>query len=616
MPIKRTWVSWMSVAAIGVPMSIAASPVPEILATDFGYSLTGPDGLELWWCEGTYKVGRERETPTSTTTHVEIAAARNEYEPFQLVLRPAESMPGIQINISDLKGPGSASIRGESIRIDRAEYVPVTDSTDAFGTAGDWPDPLPPTDGPADLSGGKNNPFWITIHVPADAAAGDYAGTIILQRTGTDDHRVPLRLKVWDFTLPEDTHTRSAYGIWMDDFAYHGLRTGAERAEVHDLYMQNFAEHRVSPVTHGFNLTDLARVKLSPSELVNRRNRESGDLELDLTEFDRLATRYLDELGFNSVCLFWPPNDLFGPPRFSPRRSEGKWREDPAYDRYFELILGPIWKHVQQKGWQDRVYCYLWDEPPESDFPLIVQEGELVRRICPGLKRLVTLGIGHEIDDAVDIWVPLTSHYDESRAQKSRAAGDEIWWYICTGPKHPYANNFIDHPAINQRIHFWMMKKYEVTGTLYWSVNYYKGIGEAVADRAIRNPWETAMAISPGGGHFGNGDGLLLYPPARGVPDEPLIAGPVNSIRWEMIREGLEDKEYFWVLEQALARARAGRSEDPRSAAAIVAGEAALATVHELVRSMTDYDSDARNLYAARAQIAEAIEGLGAIAGR
>ena len=90
MPIKRTWVSWMSVAAIGVPMRMAASPVPEILATDFGYSLTGPDGLELWWCEGTYKVGRERETPTSTTTHVEIAAARNEYEPFQLVLRPAD----------------------------------------------------------------------------------------------------------------------------------------------------------------------------------------------------------------------------------------------------------------------------------------------------------------------------------------------------------------------------------------------------------------------------------------------------------------------------------------------------------------------------------------------
>jgi hypothetical protein len=36
-----------------------------------------------------------------------------------------------------------------------------------------------------------------------------------------------------------------------------------------------------------------------------------------------------------------------------------------------------------------------------------------------------------------------------------------------------------------------------------------------------------------------------LYPPSRQPGKTPMIAGPVNTIRLEMIREGLEDREYF-----------------------------------------------------------------------
>ena len=50
------------------------------------------------------------------------------------------------------------------------------------------------------------------------------------------------------------------------------------------------------------------------------------------------------------------------------------------------------------------------------------------------------------------------------------------------------------------------------------------------------------MCRHSGGQPFGNGDGLLLYPP------QERIAPPVDTIRLEMLREGLEDYEYFAIL--------------------------------------------------------------------
>jgi hypothetical protein len=38
---------------------------------------------------------------------------------------------------------------------------------------------------------------------------------------------------------------------------------------------------------------------------------------------------------------------------------------------------------------------------------------------------------------------------------------------------------------------------------------------------------------------------------------EPCLDGPVNSVRWENLRDGMEDYEYFWLLSQAINRVEA-----------------------------------------------------------
>ena len=58
-------------------------------------------------------------------------------------------------------------------------------------------------------------------------------------------------------------------------------------------------------------------------------------------------------------------------------------------------------------------------------------------------------------------------------------------------------------------------------------------------------------------GRWGNGDGRFLYPPRRDPETsvEPNRDAPINSMRWENLRDGMEDYEYFWLLQQAIQQA-------------------------------------------------------------
>lgn len=48
---------------------------------------------------------------------------------------------------------------------------------------------------------------------------------------------------------------------------------------------------------------------------------------------------------------------------------------------------------------------------------------------------------------SIDTRCPLTPSFDLKKVVKARAVGKQVWWYICCGPHHPYANMFIEYPG-------------------------------------------------------------------------------------------------------------------------------------------------------------------------
>jgi len=82
------------------------------------------------------------------------------------------------------------------------------------------------------------------------------------------------------------------------------------------------------------------------------------------------------------------------------------------------------------------------------------------------------------------------------------------------------------------RVPTWINYQYNINGLLYWSTV-----------TTVIDPWGNP-AFSHSGRHF-NGGGFLFYP---GVPCG--IDGPVSSMRLKNLRDGMEDYEYFAILER------------------------------------------------------------------
>lgn len=573
----------------------------SILADDsYGTNLPSPPDCPAWWCDGPYKVGLTRRLPAVTNVAVQISAARNEYEPFQVVLRPRTAMRDLTVQIGDfvhLDIPGAA-ITATNLTIHRVGYVPVTilDPKEAYSVTGEHPDPLVPITGPFDLPPGTNAPLWFTVHVPKNVPAGPYQSSISFQwQDGS--FTVPVQLQIYDFALTDVTHTRTAYGLYLN-YAWHGIKENPQRIEqeraVWELYLENMARHRISPFyPQWFN--DIS-YSFDPTNRTFTHN---------FTRFDVAMERYLEEFNFNSFKDFHPYHNmpwLNGQPAYP----NGALAINPEFRVLYSRLLQPVVQHLRERGWLPKAYSFWIDEPVAALNPLVRDGMLMMEEIAPDLPRVQSslYAPDPELFDYVNVWWPcwgrgLKTQYIQPR----KLAGDEVWFYTSAGAKAPWPNNFIDHPAINPRIRAWYAESLGLDGEAYYGINFYIG---------TTNPWTSPMTIdgytlSGLPNYFGNGDGTLVYPPVKQHPTNFTLAGPIDSVRWEMLREGLEDREYFWLLNQAVARAKPVMGA---SHPAIIEAHNARAAALAMLPWPPAYPFSPKKISAARHRVARAIEAL------
>jgi len=190
--------------------------------------------------------------------------------------------------------------------------------------------------------------------------------------------------------------------------------------------------------------------------------------------------------------------------------------------------------------------------------------------------------------------------------------GRELWSYLCTGPKAPWVTLFIDHPAVNLRIWLWMSYKYKLKGILVWRANYWNS-PTVFPENLAENPWEDPMSYTVGYGtpygqvnYWGNGDGRFLYPPNKDPnrDKKKYLTGPINSVRWEILREGVEDYEYLWLLEKAVKNA------SPEKKAVAKEGRSLLDLPETIIKNGQEYAKDPKVLLDYRKKIAALLERL------
>ncbi|MBE7501037.1 MAG: DUF4091 domain-containing protein [Verrucomicrobiales bacterium] len=611
-----------------------------------GYRLAGSGLLDLWWCESGWKVARSSQPPTATAPAqpVTVTAARAEFEAAQVILRPARNLELIAaqpLAWRDARGQPSPV----TLRLEELAYVHVTHPTDATCEADWYPDPLPPLQLPRPLTAHQNFPLWLTFYVPRNAAPGRHTSELTLElRDGqhTETHRVPLIVDVYDFALPRESHLRSALGLGARDInRYHKLTNRADQIAVFERYLRNFAEHRISP----YSFYDYAPIDVRfEGEGTNQRAR------VDFTRFDAAAERWLDGRQGEATATASPDataacaDDLPGPGVGSPFNTfqlplrgmgggtfhsrhlgqlEGFQEGTPEHTRLFQDYLGQVEQHLRARGWLDRAFTYWFDEPDPKDYEFVVAGQQRIKAAAPGLRRMMTEQPETALLDHVDIWCALTPEWTPERVRARRDAGEEVWWYICTAPKAPYVTEFIDHPGTELRLWPWQSWQYGVQGLLIWATLWWHS-PTAYPD-SLQDPWEDPMSWVSGYGTpagtrspWGNGDGRFLYPPRRNPNSAttPALDGPINSVRWENLRDGMEDYEYFWLLEQEIhrleqrSRDHAGQPADAEVTSALAEARRLLQVPETVSLDLTRFTTDPRDLLAHRNRLARMIERL------
>jgi hypothetical protein len=506
----------------------------------------------------------QQHEPPFGAASAEIFAARNEVESFQVVV--AAGQGGLQVTRVELPELTSADghvIPADCIRLYRQEYVRVRQSTPrAELPPGLYPDALVPlinpitgqpieprgqrrerwgepliTTGydmyalPFEVFQGQNQPIWIDVHVPKDIPAGEYKGVFrVVAREGRAE--LPVTLTVWDFTLPGGPTHRNHFGSFANIVHFFPVQRGSDEfREIEARYCQAMAEHRINPPIPGHLLPEV---------------NPDGSLTVVPQRHEALR-RFLSEL---NVTDFQIPRSPFGR---LPHSTTGPDYKTIAPDQREKAVryYREYHQYLKENGWAERAYIYLLDEPntPEN-YEQVRILAEVVREASEELKCLVVeQTYPHDpswpdIDAAVDIWCPLWAFIDRETIREKLAAGDSVWSYtalVQRAPRYhpryeevqdkdpPYWH--IDRPLLVFRIPTWINRQYGITGLLYWST----------VTRVI-DPWFNPAFAHPR--HY-NGGGYLFYP---GVPCG--IDGPIASMRLKNLRDGMEDYEYFALLEQ------------------------------------------------------------------
>lgn len=358
----------------------------------------------------------------------------------------------------------------------------------------------------------------------------------------------------------------------------------------------------------------------SGKEIVKGGDFESPDAGMlkpvfDFDNWDKAMTRAVDQYHFNS---FMVRMQGMGGGTFHERTDPsllGYTEDTPEYEAAFSSYCSQLQEHLREKGWLDEAFVYWFDEPDPKDYEFVMNGFRKLKKYAPDISRMLTEQVEDDLVGGPNLWCPVSSCYNHERAEERQQAGDRFWWYVCTGPKAPYCTLFIDHPATELRAWLWQTWQRNIIGILVWETTYWTS-STAYPDRDYpQNPYEDPMGWTSGYGTpigakqpWGNGDGRFIYPPesaADAHPAQPVLDGPVDSIRWEMLRDGIEDYEYFVMLKNLIEQKKASSSKDE-----LAAYMELLEVPESVTKSMTEFTKDPAPIEAHRAAMAAAIEKL------
>ncbi|MFH1759458.1 MAG: glycoside hydrolase domain-containing protein [bacterium] len=538
---------------------------------------------------------------------ITVSAAANEYEPIQLIVNPVCETESVWFRIEPLEGPGI--IPAENIYYNKVDYVTLLNKKSNNGEARCVPEILS-DDSLLLLKSMTNNPIWITIKVPENSKPGLYKGKISLMRGNKIWDTVNVHLNVYNFTLPKLPCLRSMHdpvatipSLGNDEYVYGDCRDIFPKViknyiyytknteQIIDMFNENVQAHRMdleylNPLRPRVKIKgDKIKVYFDEwAKKVGPQIQKRGGLFFTIPCFIDMSVAYMWDFKWYGLDVLHPQfNKIF--PEYCRQLSEG------------------LTKH----GWKKMALLHFWNEIREDGYPKLAKVCKMVKDVDPELlcftsshadrafdKEIKELGL----DTMIAMWksslsssaIPLLAKKGVV-AQSKQQEGD------------------IGGSLISPRLFQWNIKRYNYPGLVLriWGLAHWSEMRSIIQDRIFPPKTGSTLSNSPEKQKtegkpkfFSPGNGLVLYPSTK------KNAPPLNSIRWEINREGLDDYDYLAILEQRVDSLK--KSLSPKYT--FTGMDRVKEVIAQVIGLNSAFTEDISSIYQARGNLGREIETL------
>ena len=216
------------------------------------------------------------------------------------------------------------------------------------------------------------------------------------------------------------------------------------------------------------------------------------------------------------------------------------WETDAgsvAYRAFLGQFLPELVAYIRTQGIENQVYFHVSDEPVMQHLESYRQASAILKEHLSGFKFLDALS-DYEFykSGLVDVPVSANNHIEPFLVHQV----DPLWTYYCCSQGQEVSNRFFALPSARNRILGAQLYKFGIQGFLHWGFNFW------YSQYSVRpiDPFRVTDADCA----FPSGDTFVVYPGAD---------GPLDSVRWEVFREALQDLRALELLESLAGREQA-----------------------------------------------------------
>lgn len=458
----------------------------------------------------------------------------------QAVLWTSEPLKGVRISVDKLRDESGNQIETQHIKADYIRYV-LTDHLGDLQNGCGIPAGLDTSivadvidnSQYMDIDAQTTRPVWLSISIPQDAVPGVYSSVLRIDasRPASNKERgaeIPFQIEVLPHTLPPAQEWSYHLDLWQNPFSvarYYQVRVWSDdHFRAMRPYMKRLAEAGQKVITASIihDPWNSQTYDIYPS-MIKWTKHTDGTWTYDFTNFDRWV-EFMMGFGIDKFinCYSMIPWNL---KFYYHDEALGKDTVlvaepgSPEYRDHWLPMLTEFASHLKNKGWWDITTIAMDERPMEAMKNTIA----VIKEADPDFKVSLAGSYHPELtDQLVDFSITSPESIDEEALRRRKELGLTTTFYTCC--VEPKPNTFTSSPYAEATWLAWHARYKGYDGYLRWAYNSWN-------ERPL---WDSRY------GTWAGGDTYLVYPGSR------------TSVRFERLREGIQDYEKFSIISEQL----------------------------------------------------------------